>query len=85
MVGRAVASIVATVDARLVVVAGSVPSAFGQPMFDAVDRELEQRSRLGHLRRLRVVPGSGGPLIGAAALARARQRRADEDAAASPQ
>jgi glucokinase len=81
MVGRAVASIAATVDVRLVVVAGSVPSAFGQPMFDAVDRELEQRSRLGHLRRLRVVPGSGGPLLGAAALARARQRRA-EDAAA---
>jgi glucokinase len=70
MVARAVASVAAMVDTRLVIVAGSVPAAFGQPMFDAVDRELEQRSRLVHLRRLRVVPGSGGPLVGAAAVAR---------------
>jgi glucokinase len=71
MVGRAVASVAAMVDTRLVVVAGSVPAAFGQPMFDAIDRELEQRSRLVHLRRLRVVPGGIGPLVGAAAVAHA--------------
>jgi glucokinase len=85
MVARAIASVAAMVDVRLVVVAGAVPAAFGQPMFDAVDRELEQRSRLVHLRRLLVVPGSGGPLLGAAALARARHRRAEESATAATQ
>jgi glucokinase len=73
LLGRTIASVLAIVDARLVLLAGSVPMALGAPLFDAVDRELEQRARLSHLRRLTVAPaGCGGdaPLIGAAAIAR---------------
>jgi glucokinase len=81
MIGRAVASAVAVFDLRLVVLAGAVPAAFGPPLLDAARRELDQRSRLAHLRggadrsehkvRLELTTlGREAPLVGAAALAR---------------
>lgn len=50
MIGRAVATAVAVFDLRLVVVSGAVPGAFGPALLDAARRELDQRSRLAHLR-----------------------------------
>ena len=90
MIGRAVASAVAVFDLRLVLLAGGVPAAFGAPLLDAARRELDQRSRLSHLRsgadraehRVELnltVLGSEAPLVGAAAIARERR----DDAAAT--
>lgn len=81
LMGRAVASAVALFDLRLVVLTGSVPGVLGAPLLDAARRELDQRSRLGHLRagadraehRVAVeltTLGSQAPLVGAAGLAR---------------
>lgn len=81
MIGRAIASAVAVFDLRLVVLSGSVPAALGPPLVDAARRELEQRSKLAHLRagtdrgRYRVAIGlsrlgTEAPLVGAAGLAR---------------
>jgi len=81
MIGRAVASAVAVFDLRLVLLAGGVPASFGTPLLDAARRELDQRSRLSHLRfgpdraehRVELdftVLGSEAPLVGAAAIAR---------------
>jgi glucokinase len=81
MIGRAIASSVAVFDLRLVVLTGAVPAAFGQTLLDAARRELDQRSRLAHVRRgadrsehvVRVeltTLGREAPLLGAAALAR---------------
>jgi glucokinase len=72
MLARAIASVAAMVDSTKFLVAGLVPDAFGQPMFDVITRELEQRSRLSHLNSLTVVPigrTSGGRLVAAAAVA----------------
>jgi len=74
MLARSIASLAAMVDPSLVLVAGSVPAAFGAPLFEALERELEQRMRLPHLAGLSVVPiagAAGGPLVAAAAVARA--------------
>jgi predicted NBD/HSP70 family sugar kinase len=68
-------------DLRLVVLAGSVPASFGPALLDAARRELDQRSRMAHVRggtdrsehrvRLEVTSlGREAPLVGAAALAR---------------
>ena len=81
MIGRAVASAVAVLDLRLVVLTGSVPAAFGPALLDAARRELDQRSRMSHVRggadrsehRVRLefsLLGREAPLVGAAALAR---------------
>jgi glucokinase len=81
MIGRAVASAAAVLDLRMVLLAGSVPSVFGMPLLEAARRELDQRSRLVHLRQgadraeSRVLldfttMGIEAPLVGAAALAR---------------
>jgi glucokinase len=80
MIGRAVASAVAVFDLRLVLLAGAVPSAFGPSLLESARRELDQRSRLAHLRagadraehqvELDTVLGREAPLVGAAALAR---------------
>jgi hypothetical protein len=64
------------------VVGGLVPSVLGEPFFDALAKELDQRSGLAHLGELRV-RGVGsakvGPLVAAAAVARgAQQLRADD-------
>jgi glucokinase len=77
LLARAVASIAAIVDTTRVFVAGSVPAALGQPLFDAMARELTVRSRLSHLSGLSVIPlpaGAGGPLVAAAAIARSTHR-----------
>jgi glucokinase len=77
LLARAVASLAAIVDTTRVFVAGSVPTALGQPLLDAMARELAVRSRLPHLNGLSVIPlpaGAGGPLVGAAAIARSTHR-----------
>ncbi len=74
LVGRAVASTVSLLDLPLVVVAGSVALGYGPTFFDAANAELERCARLDFTRGARIVPaGSGrhGPLVGAAAVARA--------------
>jgi glucokinase len=82
MTARACASLAAILDVADIVVGGVVPSVFGAPFFDALSKELDQRSGLAHLRGLRV-RGVGsakvGPLVAAAAVARsARMLKADD-------
>jgi glucokinase len=83
MVGRACASISAMLDVADIVIGGIVPSVFGAPFFDALAKELDQRSGLAHLGSLRVRgTGTGrvGPLVAAAAIARhAEAERAAHD------
>ena len=84
MVGRACASIAAMLDVADIVIGGVVPSVFGAPFFNALARELDQRSGLDHLEALRI-RGTGvgrlGPLVAAAAVARqAEAERAAEQA-----
>ncbi len=71
MVGRAVASTANLLDVRLAVVAGSVALGFGQPFFDAAQREIDDRCRLDFSRGTVIRPaglGAAGPLVGAAAV-----------------
>lgn len=92
MIGRAVASVAAVFDLRLALLSGFVPSVMGAPLLDAARRELDQRSRLSHLRTdgasaveldLTVL-GSEAALVGAAGLARqARAEAAAAEAAAA--
>jgi glucokinase len=73
MVARACASIAAMLDVTEIVLGGVVPSTFGDPFFDALGREFEQRSGLRHLQQLRirgVATSRIGPLVAAAAVAR---------------
>lgn len=73
MVARACASMAAMLDIAEIVIGGAVPSVFGEPFFDALEKELDQRSRLSHLQLLRVrgvAAGRLGPLVAAAAVAR---------------
>jgi glucokinase len=73
LVGRALASVGAVVDLKLAVVGGSVALGFGDVFFDAAQRELDARAKLGFLHGFKIVPvalGQFAPLIGAAALAR---------------
>lgn len=82
MTARACASIAAMLDVSDIVVGGIVPSVFGAPFFDALAKELDQRTRLASLSGLRV-RGVGhakvGPLVAAAAVARhAQMVRADD-------
>jgi len=72
LVGRAVAGAVHLLDIRLAVVGGSVALGFGEPFFDAANRELAERARLSFAEGARIVPaglGASGPLVGAAAVA----------------
>lgn len=69
LVGRAVASVVNLLDLPLAVVSGSVALGFGQPFFEAAQREVEHRCGLDFARGAKVVPGGlgdEGPLVGAA-------------------
>ena len=73
MAGRACASIAAMLDVADIVIGGVVPSVFGAPFFDALAKELDQRSGLAHVATLRVRDtgvGHVGPLVAAAAVAR---------------
>lgn len=71
MVARACASIAAALDPHEIVLGGVVPTVLGQPFYDAVERELSERSRLPHLRAISVRHAAGpvGPLLAAASLA----------------
>ena len=74
LVGRAVASVANLLDLRLAVVAGWVARGFGAPFFDAATEEVGRCARLDFSRGARIVPsgcGRHGPLLGAAAVARA--------------
>lgn len=77
MAARACASLAAMLDVTDIVIGGVVPSVLGEPFFDALATELEQRSRLPHLQDLRVrglATTRIGPLASAAALARRESR-----------
>lgn len=71
MVGRAIASAAAAFDVTTFYVGGVVVDTFGDPMLGSLQREIAARSRLDHLRDLRVIEPSGfiQPLTAAAALA----------------
>lgn len=73
LVGRALVSVAAIVDARLAVIGGSVALGFGAPFFAAAQLEIDKCTGLEFIVGLRVVPvglGDSAPLIGAAAVAR---------------
>jgi glucokinase len=73
LVGRAVASVASLLDLQLAVVAGSVALGYGDPFFDAAQREVVERCGLEFSRSTRVIPaglGAAGPLVGAAAVGR---------------
>lgn len=71
MLGRAIASMAATLDVRTVFVSGNVIDVLGDPMLEAMHRELTDRSRLLSLAGLRVIEPHEqiAPLVAAAALA----------------
>ena len=72
LVGRAVASVANLLDLPLAVVSGSVALGFGEPFFEAAQRELDASCRLDFSRGTQIVPGAlgpDGPLIGAAMVA----------------
>jgi glucokinase len=75
MVARACASMAALFDPAEIVIGGVVPEVLGPPFFEALAKEFDQRSGLGHLEHVRV-RGVGsrqiGPLVGAAAVAHAQ-------------
>lgn len=73
LVGRAVAGVVNLLDLPLTVVAGSVALGFGAPFFAAAQAEVDALCRLDFSRGSTIRPaglGDGGPLVGAAAVAR---------------
>lgn len=73
MTARACASLAAMLDVSEIVIGGVVPTVFGEPFFDSLAHELDQRSGLAHLEALRVrgvSSGRIGPLVAAAAIAR---------------
>ncbi len=81
LVGRAVSSVANLLDLELVVVAGSVALGFGEVFFEAARQEITLRSRLDFSRETRIVPAglaAEGPLVGAAAVARAALSSPDE-------
>lgn len=73
LVGRALGTVMVTVDLRRAFIGGSVAIGFGEPFFRAANEELERRLGLSFVRGARaeqVQLGAAGPLIGAAAVAR---------------
>ena len=71
MVGRAVASVVNLLDLEQVVVGGSVALGFGDPFFEAANRELGDRCQLEFSRGIGISAvqlGDAAPLVGAAAV-----------------
>lgn len=60
MIGRAIASAAAIFDTRLVLLTGTVPATFGTALLDAAAHELDERSRLAHLRSM---PDRSRPLV----------------------
>ena len=79
LVGRVVGSLANLLDLHLAIVAGSVALGFGDDFFDAANAEVDRVARLSFARGARIVPsgcGADGPLVGAAAVARAGLERA---------
>lgn len=75
LVGRAIATVMTTVDLTRAFVGGSVAHGFARPFFVAAQDELERCTGLSFLKGATVEPvgnGALGPLIGAAAVARIR-------------
>jgi glucokinase len=71
LVGLAISAVVNLLDLPLAVVSGSVALGFGDPFFDAAQRELDRRCGLDFTQGARVIPGGlgdAGPLIGASAV-----------------
>ena len=70
MLGRAVASMCATIDLDQVFVTGSVIDAFGDQLLDITRRELQTRSRLDNLSELTLIEPVEhiAPLLRAASL-----------------
>ena len=71
LVGRAAGMICSAMDIDLVVVGGSVATAFGATFFNAAQEEIDEVARVGHGAAARVTPvrlGDQGPLIGAGAV-----------------
>ena len=71
MLGRALASICATLDLTTVFLSGNVIDVLGDPMLESMHRELAVRSRLKNLSGLRVIEPHErlSPLTAAASLA----------------
>ncbi len=72
-VGRALLSLGAICDLRTAILGGPVALGFGEPLFAAIQAELDARSRLMFSSGFQLLPsglGESGPLVGAAALAR---------------
>lgn len=81
LVGRALVSVAAVVDARLAVIGGSVALGFGAPFFAAAQREIDSHAGLDFIVGFRVIPaglGDAAPLIGAAAVAKYGRDHADD-------
>jgi glucokinase len=72
MIGRAISTTMAMVDVSTVFITGSVVDTFGDPLLEAVHREVMLRSRLANLGGFSLVEMTGQvqPLVGAAALVR---------------
>ncbi len=70
MVGRALGSLLALVDVRRVLFAGSVVDVFGDPLIEVIGRELGHRDRANGLGAVELVEvtGSVDRLVAAAAL-----------------
>lgn len=81
LVGRALVSVAAVVDARIAVIGGSVALGFGAPFYAAAQHEIDAHARLDFIAGLRVVPvglGDIAPLIGAGAVAKYGREHPDE-------
>ena len=78
LVGRAAGMICSSLDIDLVIVGGSVASAFAATFFNAAQEELDVVARVGQGAAARVTPvrlGDRGPLIGAGAVGLRGMRR----------
>jgi predicted NBD/HSP70 family sugar kinase len=69
MVARACASLAAMMDISRIRIGGVVVEAFREAFIDSLHRELEERSRLSHLKDLDVAVAQFHVLAGASALA----------------
>ncbi|MFM2072734.1 MAG: hypothetical protein RLZZ623_2998 [Actinomycetota bacterium] len=78
LVGRALAMTGALVDVKTAIIGGSLARGYGDVFFEAAQREVDLRARLGYLLGFTVQPaelGHHAPLVGAAALARYSHHR----------
>lgn len=69
MVARACASLAAMMDINRIRIGGVVVEAFREAFIESIHRELEERSRLSHLRKLDVAVAQFHVLAGASAVA----------------